>query len=308
MDFVSLDFETATESRCSICQIGITIVKNSGIIENKAWLVKPEGNRYSLFNTMIHGITPKDTENSPSFPEIWPEISSYLNGNIVVAHNASFDMYVLKESLEHYSLPWPNFQYYCSCRLARCINPDLGCYTLRNVCAFYKIPLLKHHSADCDSEACARIFLKEIEDAAISDISELATKYKYECGSFSSSGFIAHRIKRDYSFHKKVDAEEIISSTEVEEINPNIAGLNICLTGTLCNRREDILRLIARYGGIPANSVTKNTDILVVGVQDNRIVGDSGMSSKQKKAIELQNKGAHIRILSEIDFFDLLNS
>ena len=105
-----------------------------------------------------------------------------------------------------------------------------------------------------------------------------------------------------------MNVDDIIYSTEVEDVNPNIVDMKICLTGTLCNRREDVLRMIARCGGIPTNSVTKATDILVVGLQDNRIVGESGISSKQKKATELQSKGANIRILSEVEFFDLLNS
>ena len=55
-------------------------------------------------------------------------------------------------------------------------------------------------------------------------------------------------------------------------------------------------------GGIPTDSVTAKTDILVVGQQDYRVVGDSGMSSKQKKAITLLEKGQDIEILSEIEF------
>ena len=42
--------------------------------------------------------------------------------------------------------------------------------------------------------------------------------------------------------------------------------------------------------------------ILVVGQQDYRVVGDFGMSNKQKKALKLLEKGQDIEILSEIDF------
>ena len=48
--------------------------------------------------------------------------------------------------------------------------------------------------------------------------------------------------------------------------------------------------------------MTKKTDVLVVGQQDFRIVGESGMSSKQRRALELLNNGQEIEILSEADF------
>ena len=52
------------------------------------------------------------------------------------------------------------------------------------------------------------------------------------------------------------------------------------------------------------NSVTKDTNVLVVGQQDYRIVGEDGMSSKQKKALKLLEKGYDIEILSETEFYN----
>lgn len=44
--FVALDIETATGKRSSICEIGITIVKDSKIAESKSWLIQPKDNSY----------------------------------------------------------------------------------------------------------------------------------------------------------------------------------------------------------------------------------------------------------------------
>lgn len=44
------------------------------------------------------------------------------------------------------------------------------------------------------------------------------------------------------------------------------------------------------------------TEVLVVGQQDYRVVGDSGMSNKQNKAFQLLEKGQDIEILSESEF------
>ena len=61
-------------------------------------------------------------------------------------------------------------------------------------------------------------------------------------------------------------------------------------------------RSLTEVGGIPTDSVTAKTDVLVVGQQDYRVVGDSGMSGKQKKALQLLEKGKDIEILSETEF------
>ena len=60
--FVALDIETATGKRSSICEIGITIVKDSKIAESKSWLIQPKDNSYWRRNIEIHGINPEDTQ------------------------------------------------------------------------------------------------------------------------------------------------------------------------------------------------------------------------------------------------------
>ena len=50
------------------------------------------------------------------------------------------------------------------------------------------------------------------------------------------------------------------------------------------------------------DNVTNDTDVLVVGQQDYKKVGDDGMSGKQEKAMKLLEKGKEIEILSEAEF------
>lgn len=66
--------------------------------------------------------------------------------------------------------------------------------------------------------------------------------------------------------------------------------------------RAEAQQIIANIGGILGNSVTKETDFLIVGQQDYRVVGEEGMSSKQKKAINLIEKGYALEILPEDNF------
>ena len=88
LDFIAIDFETATGKRASICEAGICVVKDGKVVETKSWLVRPEDNAYSYWNIQIHGIHPEDTENAPEFPEVWTEILEYLTDTpVLVAHN-----------------------------------------------------------------------------------------------------------------------------------------------------------------------------------------------------------------------------
>ena len=82
---------------------------------------------------------------------------------------------------------------------------------------------------------------------------------------------------------------------------------SVCFTGT-CKwaSRDKLLQAIADIGGFPQKGVNKTTQILVVGQQDYRRVGEDGMSSKQEKAMALKDAGQDIEIMSEEQFLSML--
>ena len=173
LDFIAIDFETATGKRASVCEAGICVVRGGSIVETRSWLVRPQGNMYSYWNMQIHGIRPGDTERSPEFPEVWSEISERLKEcPVLVAHNAAFDMGCIRSSLELYGIPKPDVTYYCSLRAARRLY-DFGCNTLDYLCNRFDIPCGQHHRAGDDAEMCARLFLREVKDAGWPELEEM---------------------------------------------------------------------------------------------------------------------------------------
>lgn len=79
----------------------------------------------------------------------------------------------------------------------------------------------------------------------------------------------------------------------------------MCFTGKCqFGTRKELLQKVLDIGGIPSNTVTNSTDVLVVGQQDYRVVGDSGQSGKQKKALQLLEQGQNIEVLSEAEFLE----
>lgn len=43
-NFIDIDYETATPKRHSACQLGIVVVENGNIVEEKAFLTQPTNN------------------------------------------------------------------------------------------------------------------------------------------------------------------------------------------------------------------------------------------------------------------------
>ena len=178
LNFIAIDFETATGKRASICEVGICVVRNGEIAETRSWLVQPEDNLYSYWNMQCHGITPEDTENSPSFPKVWEEIEqSYLDEfNTLVAHNAPFDRSCLEHSARLYNLHLPELQCQCTLKIARHVY-DFECHTLSYLCEQLGIPEGAHHRAGDDAEMCAKLYLREIRDGKLYNLNEFDDEY-----------------------------------------------------------------------------------------------------------------------------------
>ncbi|MBO7318036.1 MAG: 3'-5' exonuclease [Bacteroidales bacterium] len=165
IDFVAIDFETATARRDSICEAGICVVRDGKIVETRSWLVQPQDNYYNYYNTQVHGIKAQDTIHAPQFPEVWAQILPYLHHTpILVAHNAAFDMSCIRSALKLYCLETPPITYYCTLRAARRLY-NFERNTLDALCLNFDIPCRNHHRAGDDAEMCARLFLRQLKDA-----------------------------------------------------------------------------------------------------------------------------------------------
>jgi DNA polymerase-3 subunit epsilon len=150
--FTAIDFETAQGYRHSICQVGIVRVENGIISEEINLLVQPPDNYYWQKFIDIHGITPEDTANEPSFNQIWDKIEHLIKDQDVVAHNGiSFDFPVLEKTLEYYGMVAPQYNKHCTYRL---YNDNLA-----SLCKEYNIPL-NHHDALSDARACSELFMR----------------------------------------------------------------------------------------------------------------------------------------------------
>lgn len=162
MNFTAIDFETAHAQ--FPCELGLSVVRNGVVVASDSWLIKPVCFPYmNPWNERVHGISTAMLANENSFEHLWSKISNYFSDEILVAHNASFDMGILRAMFLHYDLALPNINYFCSLQLARKAWKNLPSHGLGALSQYHSIQF-KHHRAGDDATACALITVKALSE------------------------------------------------------------------------------------------------------------------------------------------------
>lgn len=156
-DFAAIDFETANSERSSVCSVGVVIVRNNEIVDSFYSLINPEPNYYNYWCTKVHGLTNRDTDDAPIFPEVWKQIAPLIEGLPLVAHNSPFDESCLKAVFRVYQMDYPDYKFYDTLSTARRTIKGLENHQLHTVAAVCGYQLDNHHHALADAEACAWI-------------------------------------------------------------------------------------------------------------------------------------------------------
>ena len=103
-----------------------------------------------------------------------PELLLRLTAaDLVIAHNAQFDLRKLCGTLEHFGLPCPGFDVLCTYRTAQRVWPELPSHTL-GALAEYIGHQFDHHHAQADAEAAGRVLLALMQHAKVQTPVELA--------------------------------------------------------------------------------------------------------------------------------------
>lgn len=162
--YVVFDVETPNRYNNRMSALGISVIEDGQIVQEYYSLVDPE-QPFDYFNSVLTGINEETVFDAPSFPEVWEQIESIMSSGVLVAHNASFDIGVLRRCLESYEIEWkPYVKGICTVIMGRRLLPGIS-HKLNDLCDYYGI-CLNHHQADSDSHACAEILLRYIENGA----------------------------------------------------------------------------------------------------------------------------------------------
>jgi len=162
--YIVFDVETPNRYNSRMSAIGIAVVENGAVTEEFFSYVNPETS-FDYFNTQLTGIDENTVAHAPTFPELWRRIEPLMDSGILAAHNAVFDLGVLKKCLQDYGIPWKTTaRYCCTVQMGRRLVPGIS-HSLNVMCDYYGIRL-HHHQADSDSRACAEILLRYLASGA----------------------------------------------------------------------------------------------------------------------------------------------
>ncbi len=300
LDYCAIDFETANEHRGSPCAVGLVKVVDGDEIARAHWLMRPPESvdYFNAFNIGLHGITPAMVRGEPRFAERLPEIVAFADGLPLVAHNAAFDLGVVRDAADASGIAWPTVTYACTLVLAR-RTYDLLSYSLPWVAEAAGVPLDRHHDPAADAAAAAGVLLAIAGRWGVETLDELLAAAPAHLGTLAPGEWNGCGVTGNRAI-----------PTADPDANPDhpFYGRYMAFTGALLSMGRDEARaLVAASGAQPEAGVTKHTNILVEGYQDpSKLRPGEALSAKARKAEEARARGQPIEIMDESDFLQLL--
>lgn len=152
--FVIFDTETTGFSPANdrLVELGAVKVRDGKKLGEKTWLINPK--RYiPWYVQKVHNITPEMIKDSPTFAEVYPEFLEFIDGSVLIAHNAPFDVRFISAEAERADMPAPKNACLDSLALFRNWYPDLKSHTVSDLINLFDISTdgLHAHRATDDS-------------------------------------------------------------------------------------------------------------------------------------------------------------
>lgn len=253
-------------------------------------LVHPE-NAVDEYITELTGITNEMLADAPTINECIGTFANFVDNSILVGYNVNFDINFIYDNMAQCLRKPLSNDFVDVMRIARKELPDLKHHRQLDVVEFFNIKTDRAHRALHDCEACNRCFVALMRHI-IAGGTTLDDFCRFSSAKHGKDGVHARDIKT--------------TSDEFDEGNP-LYGKVCVFTGALEKMtRAEAMQLVANLRGVPADSVTKKTNFLILGNNDYCKTIKDGKSSKQKKAEKLILDGADLQIIPEQVFYDML--
>ena len=175
MNYVAIDFETASTEKDSACSVGLVRMDEDGNAVSRYYsLIRPRVPKFDPFCFQIHHLDPLDILSAPTIADIWEDMKAFIGPLPLVAHNARFDAEVLRASLDSWGIEVPHNEYYCTLSLARRLWKGRRSYRLSALAEDLGWEY-QAHNALADSEICGRLFSRLCGTALYDD--ETASRF-----------------------------------------------------------------------------------------------------------------------------------
>lgn len=262
-------------------------VREENITDTYSTLIKPL-NPVDEFITELTGITNEMLEDQPSIEDVAINILEFLGDDILLGHNVHFDINFLYDKFEDVLNINLKNDFVDLLRFSRRIFTDFKNHWLVTIARELKVPQSVWHRAEADCNTTIACF-------------EKCRKHVQE-----------NNIEIDALFGKrnnnhKLRASMIVSKTDEYDIDHPLYGKTCVFTGVLEKMlRRDAMQNVVNLGGRCKDTVTNDTDILVLGNNEYCSTIKDGKSNKQKRAEGLILRGHDLKIIPEDVFYDLL--
>lgn len=265
MDFIAIEIETANLWRDSICSIGLVKIVDNQVVDTLFTYINPD-QPFDEYHTSHHGITEDMVRFSSAFEDFYPILNHWLTNQIVIAYYRDFDESVIEEACTSINKLMPYCHFGDILSFSKQNLKHLQFYTLQSIASQFNISLDKER-AEIIAELILR-FEQYFNDFALSKLTNNQSQLSVQNSSFSSP--------------------------------TDFQGKTIVFTGGLEGlTRSMAAKKIRSYGGIFSNTVTKQTDMLIVSNSSWQKAQSGQKSSKLQKAEQLQADGFAIKIIPE---------
>ena len=167
-NFIVLDFETTglSNNTDEIIQVAAVRYENFEEKEKFVTFVKPTKS-IPYDATEINGISNDDVKDAPSIKEILPQLLEFLKDDIIVAHNASFDMKFLLSAMYKEEIEYRKFKAIDTLALSRKHIDFTKNHKLPTLKSFLKLNHLKSHDALHDCYVTAELYKYCYEESLV---------------------------------------------------------------------------------------------------------------------------------------------
>jgi DNA polymerase-3 subunit epsilon len=266
LDFTAVDFETASSQPGSVCAVGLVRVRDGQVAGKSGGLVRPPDGlgEFTEYQTSVHGITAEMVASAPPWRSVAAWINQYTGPDVLICHNATFTIGVLRNACAADGIPLPTADFLCTTLLARQAF-RLPSYRLPFVADKCGVELAGRHQVLINARGAALVAVALARQHGASTPGELAEALGIRLGRLEPGRYVPATRNGPQSGRDRTAAPDASPHAEPDPGHP-LCGRVIVFTGTLKTRtRQQAWHDVATIGGIPEKDVTMRTNILVIG-------------------------------------------